>query len=112
MIKITKWGYRRRTSGVVVTTTTLPYSPSNKVIRNASYSPPVIANGQVDMANVTVTGLILGLPTSITLNTNLSAYPLVSITASVVATGLIKVVIENQSGLSVTLPTLTFITEQ
>ena len=89
------------------TTLLLPYTAPELAPILFSYTPPQLANGQSDIVDVPVIGAILG-NGYITLTTNLTAFQNTSVNAFVIADDLVRIIIVNNTGGTINLPTLDF----
>jgi len=89
------------------TTLLLPYTAPELAPILFSYTPPQLANGQSDIVDVPVIGAILG-QGYITLTTNLTAFQNTSVNAFVIADDLVRIIIVNNTGGTINLPTLDF----
>jgi len=78
----------------------------------ATYTPPILQNGQSDLQTVNVPGVLLSKINIISIATDVSIYQGVIFSQWIEADGKMKIYIENQSGEYLAIPQLTYIINQ
>jgi len=84
-----------------------PIAPSTPI--PFTYTPPTLNNGQQDIQDVPVAGALLVSSNIVSLQTNITAYQNCMVEQYVIADGLVRVIVTNQTGGTITLPTLSFV---